>query len=147
MGIAPMMMLLSMAAIPVPSRAADAGRAPADLIIEASGFQSSAGHAIAKLFLPGDNVRQRGRQEVAATIAAGKATLVFPAVPAGDCAVVVFHDANDNGTIDHNLLGMPSEALGFSNGFKLSLTSGLPTFDKLRFAHRDAPQTLSLAVK
>jgi uncharacterized protein (DUF2141 family) len=136
-----------MAAISVPGRAADAARTPADLIIEALGFQSSAGHAIAKLFLPGDNVRRRGRQEVAATIVAGKATLVFPAVPAGDFAVVVFHDVNDNGTIDHNLLGIPSEALGFSNGFKLSLTSGVPTFDKLKFTRRNAPQTLSLAVK
>jgi uncharacterized protein (DUF2141 family) len=145
-GITQMVMVLSLA-IPLAGRAADPLHAPADLIIEASGFRSSVGHAVAKLFLPGDNVRHTGRQEVSATIQAGKAALVFHAVPAGEYAVVVFHDINDNGTIDHNLLGIPSETLGFSNGFKLSLTSGLPTFDKLRFTHRDVPQTVSLAVK
>jgi uncharacterized protein (DUF2141 family) len=142
-----MLIVLGMAAIPAPGRATDAARAPADLIIETSGLQSSAGHAIAKLFVAGDNVRQRGRQEVAATIRAGKATLVFAALPPGGYAVVVFHDVNDDGMIDHNLFGIPNEALAFSGGFRLSLTGGLPTFDKLRFTHGDGAQTLALRLR
>jgi outer membrane protein len=51
----------------------------------------------------------------------------------GDYAVVVLHDGNDNGEVDHNFLGLPTEPLGFSNGFKLGLFSGKPTFEKLRF--------------
>ena len=51
----------------------------------------------------------------------------------GPYAMVVFHDENDNGTLDHNVLRLPAEPLGFSKGFKLSLFSGMPNFEKLRF--------------
>ncbi len=36
-------------------------------------------------------------------------------LPAGDYAVKLFHDANDNGEMDSNLLGLPQEGYGFSN--------------------------------
>lgn len=119
----------------------------ADLNIEASGFNDESGHAIAKLFFPGQNVRQRGHLEIKADIQGGKASLAFLALPPGDYAVVVFHDANDNGIIDHNLIGIPNEELGFSNAFKLSLSSGLPTFNKLKFAHGESAQTIAIRVE
>ncbi len=122
-------------------------RGGTDLNIEASGFNDESGHAIAKLFLTGQNVRQRGHVEIKADIRGGKATLAFPALLPGDYAVVVFHDANDNGVIDHNLIGIPSEELGFSNAFKLSFSSGLPTFDRLRFAHGESAQTIAIHVE
>jgi uncharacterized protein (DUF2141 family) len=122
-------------------------RASADLNIEASGFNDESGHAIAKLFLPGQNVRQRGQFEIKADIRGGKASLALPALPPGEYAVVVFHDANDNGVIDHKLIGIPNEQLGFSNAFKLSLSSGLPTFEKLRFAHGESTQTIAIHVE
>jgi uncharacterized protein (DUF2141 family) len=122
-------------------------RGSADLNIEASGFNDESGHAIAKLFLPGQNVRQRGQLEIKADIRGGKASLAFPALPPGEYAVVVFHDANDNGVIDHKLIGIPSEELGFSNAFKLSFSSGLPTFEKLRFAHGESAQTIAIHVE
>lgn len=134
---------LCSASLPTLSRAQDSGA----LNVEASGFNTESGHAIAKLFLPGQNVRQRGNFEVKANIRGGKASLAFPALPPGDYAVVVFHDANDNGIIDHNLIGIPNEELGFSNAFKLSWPSGLPTFNKLRFAHSESAQTITIRVE
>jgi uncharacterized protein (DUF2141 family) len=119
----------------------------AALIIEATGFNDSSGHAIAKLFLPGQNVRQHGHLEAKADIKDGRAALTFPAMPPGDYAVVVFHDTNDNGEIDHNLIGIPMERLGFSNAFKLSLASGLPTFDKLKFTHGASVQVITINVE
>lgn len=118
-----------------------------DLIIHARGFKNDTGIAIAKLFMPGDNVRKHGHLEVTSTIHDGNAEMIFPAMPAGDYAVVVFHDDNNNHEIDHNWIGLPSEGLGFSNGFKLGLTSGLPTFEKLRFSHSNQPQILVIDVK
>jgi uncharacterized protein (DUF2141 family) len=117
------------------------------LVVEASGFKNDSGHAIAKLFIPGDNVINKGRQEVSGTIRNGRSTLTFPTAPPGEYAVVVFHDANDNGTIDHNLIRFPKEALGFSNGFAWSLTKGLPSFEKLRFTHGAALQTITIKVE
>lgn len=36
-------------------------------------------------------------------------------LPQGQYAVKLFHDANDNGEMDSNLLGLPQEGYGFSN--------------------------------
>lgn len=119
----------------------------APLTVQASGFAGDAGHALAKLFLPGADVLKRGNQEIKAEIHGGKATFVFPALPAGDYAVVVFHDVNDNGVIDHNILGISTEALGFSGAFKLSLVSGFPSFERLRFTHSTAEQSIAITVE
>ncbi|WP_211460632.1 DUF2141 domain-containing protein [Collimonas silvisoli] len=118
-----------------------------DLIVEASGFSSITGHAVAKLFLPGDNVLDRGKKEVKATIRNGRALFSFAALAKGDYAVVVFHDVNDNGVIDHYWFKLPKEPLGFSNGFSIPLFSGLPTFEKLRFTHGETEQTISVTVR
>ena len=121
--------------------------ASGDLVVSASGFGHSDGQAIAKLFAPGDNVLAKGRWEVSAPIADGRAALVFSNVQPGSYSLVVFHDVNGNGVIDHNSLGFPAEPLGFSNNFSLGLTSGLPTFEKLRFEHGAANQRLEIRLR
>ena len=78
-----------------------------------------------------------------APIEAGVAVFRFPGLVARPYAVVVFHDENRNGEIDHGLLG-PSEALGFSGGFVLSWTSGRPDFERLQFEFRPPVQTLEV---
>jgi uncharacterized protein (DUF2141 family) len=117
------------------------------LVVHAAGFKNDTGHAIAHLFYRGDDVPKKPRQEVRADIRDGKAVLAIASLPPGEYAVIVFHDANDNGVVDHNFIGFPQEALGFSNAFKLSLTSGMPSFEKLRFLHGDATQTLEIQVQ
>jgi uncharacterized protein (DUF2141 family) len=125
-----------------------AADAPAngDLTVRASGFAHARGHAVAKLFMVGDNVLEAGRWQVTAPIENGLAAFRFSHLPAGSYAVVVFHDENDNGQIDHGLLG-PSEPLGFSGGFALSLFSGRPNFERLKFAFQPPEQTLEVRVR
>lgn len=120
------------------------------LTVHVRGFKHSGGHAIAKLYRPGDNVRSKTpwRSEKA-PIHGDEALCVFSGLPEGTYAVVAFHDENDNGQIDH-AFGRPSEPLGFSNGFVLSLTSGLPTFEKLQFdfnPERGAAATVEVTVR
>ncbi len=117
------------------------------LVIHATGFQNGHGQAIAKLFEAGDVVMGPGRLQVATAIENGQARLAFANLPAGRYAIVVFHDENSNGQIDHNVLRMPSEALGFSNGFTLGLLSGLPTFERLAFQHGVDTRILEIAIK
>ena len=62
-----------------------------------------------------------------------KRSFTSKGLPAGPYAVVVVHDVNANGEIDHTLLRLPAEPLGFSRGFRLGLLSGMPTFEKLSF--------------
>jgi uncharacterized protein (DUF2141 family) len=101
---------------------------------------------MAKLFAPGDRVLGPGRWQRTAPIEAGGATFRFERLAAGEYAAVVFHDENENGEIDHGLFG-PSEPLGFSGGFVLSLLSGRPDFDRLRFEFTPPEQTLELRVR
>ena len=49
-----------------------------------------------------------------ARVAAAEATLIFEVVP-GTYAVAVHHDANANGKMDTNFLGIPNEGYGVSN--------------------------------
>ena len=49
-------------------------------------------------------------------------------LPAGRYAVKAFHDENDNGELDTNLVGIPSEGYGFAND--PSTTFGPPDFEE-----------------
>ena len=118
-----------------------------DLVIRASGFAHQRGQAIASLFREGDDIFGKPYARVAAQIDTGQATLIFPAVQHGDYAVIVFHDENSNNDLDHNALRMPAEPLGFSNGFKLILFSGLPSFEELRFAFGAGTKPVEISVK
>lgn len=42
-------------------------------------------------------------------------TVQFDNIPAGEYAIAIFLDENDNYTLDRNLFGIPKEKYGFSN--------------------------------
>ncbi len=61
---------------------------------------------------------QQGKSAVAAVVKAVSGTtqqLVFPDLADGQYAIKIMHDANDNGELDRNIMGIPSEGYGFSN--------------------------------
>ncbi len=57
---------------------------------------------------------------------AGKTLLRFSVDAPGIYAVVLFHDENDNGVLDTNLIGIPVEGYGFTNNARG--TFGPPDF-------------------
>lgn len=125
-----------------------AGAEPeADLIVQVSGFKYDRGQAVANLFREGDDIFGKPHARVAAPIVQGKSTLVFAHLPLGAYAVTAFHDENGNNDLDHNILRFPAEPLGFSNAFRLSLFSGMPSFEKLRFVFDAASKPLEITVK
>jgi uncharacterized protein (DUF2141 family) len=50
----------------------------------------------------------------------------FPNLQAGNYAVAVFHDANNDGTLNRNWLGIPTEGFGFSQN--PNILKGIPKF-------------------
>ncbi len=40
-------------------------------------------------------------------------TIELPVLPMGEYAIAAFHDVNDNGKLDRNIFGVPSEPYGF----------------------------------
>jgi uncharacterized protein (DUF2141 family) len=117
-----------------------AAQEPGTLTINANNFESSTGKAVANLFRQQDDVPKHPFKTINTMIIDGKATLTFKDLPYGSYAVLVYHDENENGTLDHKF-GFPNEAMGFSNNWELSLFSGMPTFRKLKFAHT-RPETI-----
>lgn len=105
------------------------------LSIQARGFTHQRGHAIANLFREGDEVLdlKNAYRHAQVEIRDGKADINFTDLAYGTYAVSVYQDENDNGMLDHNVFHFPAEPLGFSNHFQLGLTSGMPTFEKMKF--------------
>ncbi len=58
----------------------------------------------------------------------GEARKTISKVPAGNYAVTVFHDHDENGVIRKNKIGYPVDNFGFSNN--PSLFFGVPSFEK-----------------
>lgn len=120
------------------------GEQSGDLLVRATGFTHHNGRAMARLYRRGDDIRGEPYRIARADIRDGRAALRFPALPYGSYAVIVVHDENDNGKIDHNAFGIAAEPLGFSNGFVLGITSGMPSFEKLRFEFRAGGKPLEI---
>lgn len=55
---------------------------------------------------------------------------VFANMAPGTYAVKLYHDENDNGKLDTNMLGIPSEGYGFSNDKRMM---GEPDFNQSMF--------------
>jgi uncharacterized protein (DUF2141 family) len=105
---------------------------PGTLVIEASNFESDEGIAIVNLFREQDDVPKKPFTQATGEIMDGKAKIVFNSIPYGEYAAILFQDENSNGILDHKW-GFPNEPMGFSNEWRLTLFSGMPTFIKLKF--------------
>ena len=58
----------------------------------------------------------------------GTMDIIFQNVPPGAYAIAVYHDANENGKMDSNFIGIPKEGFGFSKD--AMGTFGPPSYEK-----------------
>jgi uncharacterized protein (DUF2141 family) len=65
-------------------------------------------------------------------------------LPAGSYAVQVLHDENDNGKLDANLMGIPTEGYGFSNNPQVMRRAH---FDEARFDISEAPAAITVRLR
>jgi uncharacterized protein (DUF2141 family) len=75
----------------------------------------------------------------------GAVTVVLSNVPPGRYAVQAFHDANGNGKVDRNWLGVPREGIGFSNDAMPRLT--YPRFAVAGFDHGTTAQRIAVRIR
>jgi len=59
-----------------------------------------------------------------------KVVVHFENLPAGDFAISVIHDENENGDLDSNIMGIPKEGFGFGNDAMGMF--GPPSFEKAK---------------
>jgi uncharacterized protein (DUF2141 family) len=74
----------------------------------------------------------------------GHVSYVFHDVPAGKYALSVFHDANDNGKLDRNGFGVPTEGYGFSNDAQG--TGGPPKWEQAVFDFDGRAKTVTVTL-
>ncbi len=60
----------------------------------------------------------------------GQVEVVFENIPVGFYGLSIMHDANENGKMDSNLIGIPKEGFAFSNN--AMGTFGPPSFEKAK---------------
>ena len=116
------------------------------LTINAVHFKNYQGNAVAYIFRERDEMPKQPWKIENGKIIDGKSTIVFENIPFGAYAVILFHDENSNEVLDHKLF-LPAEPMGFSNGWDLTLFSGMPSFEKLGFVFSEQLQEVTIAVE
>jgi uncharacterized protein (DUF2141 family) len=80
-----------------------------------SNFQNNKGVARACIFTSAESFeKMEALKCITIPVNAHGAEVVFEDLPDGNYAIFVFHDANNNGKMDRNFLGMPREGYGAS---------------------------------
>jgi uncharacterized protein (DUF2141 family) len=134
MRLAPLLLLAALA----PS-AALAG----DLTVTVKGVKNAAGSVLGAVYDEAGFMQQPKAKAVGkAKAQAGAVVLVFHGVPAGRYAVAVFHDANGDGQLNRNGLGVPTEGYGFSNDAQGA--GGPPKFGQAAFSFDGGAKALSV---
>lgn len=66
-------------------------------------------------------------------------------LPPGVYAVQAYDDRNDNEKVDRNVIGLPTESVGFSNNAPVPFTG--PSFKEAAFSYAGGEQTISLHLR
>jgi uncharacterized protein (DUF2141 family) len=104
------------------------------------GYQSALANAATRGLMP-DSGRLIGTSIRAV---AGSQSTVFTQLPPGRYAILVIHDENDNGRLDENALGVPTEGYGFGNDAQGFLSA--PSFDAAAVTIGDADVSTSITL-
>ena len=119
-----------------------------DLEVRLEGLRSADGDARIALHRHVDGAKFPDDAGIVAAISrravAGTMRVVFTDLPPGDYAVAAFHDADGDGELATNFLGMPTEGYGFSNGARGFM--GPPRFDAAAVTVGEEAAPLSISV-
>jgi uncharacterized protein (DUF2141 family) len=122
--------------------AAGPGNAP--VVVAVSGITGSHGRVHVDI-CPEQRFTKEGCPWVAEAPAVAGTTLVtVPGVPPGRYAAQAYYDANGNGKADRNMIGMPTELIGFSNDVRVHFSR--PNFADAAFVHGSSEQRIAFSV-
>ena len=118
--------------------------AAADLTIQIDDVRSADGTLMVALFQAGGFLKQPVMSSAARAVQGGN-IVVLKDVPAGEYAFAIYHDANGNGKMDKNLIGIPTEDYAFSNNALGKM--GPPSYDSARFTVFASGATARVSLK
>jgi uncharacterized protein (DUF2141 family) len=117
----------------------------ADLTIRVDNVESNDGQLMVALYASGADWMKRPLQTASVEAVAGTTTVQFKDLAPGEYAFAVFHDANGNGRMDRNRMGMPVEMATFSNDAQGFM--GPAPFEAAKFALPDAGRSLTVNLR
>jgi uncharacterized protein (DUF2141 family) len=116
-----------------------------DLTIRVDDVNKAEGQVMVALYDSAGNFLKRSVQAGAAPATAGTTTVVLKDLPPGEYGIALYHDANGNGKMDRNAMGIPSEPYAFSNN-ALGMM-GPPSFDQAKFTVPRAGTTVTVSLR
>lgn len=121
----------------------------ADLVVTAENVQSDEGQVLFAVFDSAASFpRQAARGQAVGAAqrdAGGKLRVVFAGLAAGTYAVSAFHDRDNSGKLNMNMMGIPSEPYGFSG--KPGGRMGPPVFSDAAIEVPAAGAAVSIEIK
>jgi uncharacterized protein (DUF2141 family) len=119
----------------------------AGLEVSIDGLRGSSGQVVCNLYESAASY-EAGRALASAVVEAGAAPLVarFPRLAAGSYGVVCFHDEDRDARLATNLVGMPREGVGCSNGAKGGVGHG-PRFGDMRLDYRGGKLVVPVSLR
>lgn len=103
----------------------------ADLKIAVTGVASGDGQIMLALYNSAETYQNQPFRVAAVPARAGATQIEIKDLPPGEYAFALYHDANANGQMDRNPVGMPTEDYAFSNNAMGK--RGAPDFAAARF--------------
>jgi len=117
----------------------------AELHIVVTNVRNDRGHIQVNVCTPKTFLTDSCPYHGSAVSVPGETTVVVPNVPPGIWAVQAYHDENDNELVDRDLLGIPTEGIGFSNNAPFRF--GPPSFKDAEFTMVAARQRITLKLR
>ncbi|MES2325000.1 MAG: DUF2141 domain-containing protein [Pseudomonadota bacterium] len=117
----------------------------ADLTIHIDDVKSTSGNVLVAVYnSEGSFLKQPAKTNGTAAATPGS-TVVIKDLPEGEYAFAVYHDANANGKMDKNIIGIPTEDYAFSNNAMGKM--GPPNYASARITVAAAGTTARVSLK
>lgn len=116
----------------------------AELVVKVATVEQATGKMMISIYDSESNFRETVAADTSRAAIKGEMKFSFPDLATGDYAIMVFHDLNDNGKLDSNLLGLPKEPWGGSLQGKSVF--GAPKWSDTQFNLTDAGLSVSITL-
>ena len=117
----------------------------AELTIHVDDLKAAGGNIMVALYGSEGTFLQKPDHATGVPAVPGATKVIFKDLPEGTYAFAVFHDANTNGKMDKNIVGIPTEDYGFSNNAMGKM--GPPSFNDAKFVLPAAGAAVRVSLK
>ncbi|MCX7207452.1 MAG: DUF2141 domain-containing protein [Proteobacteria bacterium] len=122
---------------------ASVGVQAADLTIQLNDVKPLGGKVMVAIYNSAEQfLKKPFRGQV---VTADEKVILIKDLPAGDYALAVFHDVNENGKMDINTSGIPLEGYAFGNNAEGKM--GPPSFDAAKISLPEAGLSTQVSLK